>query len=93
MHLAKCLRCNNLICTFPVTCFKIELENEICHLLSTHPVTVNIYLWIQFWNIPEIFQNVDYSTIWMCICYELFQKLEFKYQNQNSNSQVLVTQG
>ena len=63
---------------FSYSC-KTEQENGISRLIST------LYINCKFKSEPnsgifqkysEIFQNADYSTIWLCIWYGLFQKLE-----------------
>ena len=52
--------------------YKTELENGISHLISTPGVNCK---YTSGYN-SGIFHNVDYSTIWLCIWYELLQKLE-----------------
>ena len=73
---------------------KIKLENEIYHLFSTRTINCKY----TSGDNSRIFQNIDYSTIWMSVWYGLFHKLEFKYEkpklctsNLHSNGQVLVT--
>ena len=67
---------------FSYSC-KTERENGISRLNSTLCVNCkftsqcNSGIFQKYSrNIPEIFQNADYSTIWLCIWYRLLQKLE-----------------
>ena len=74
----------------PSNLCKIELENEICHLFSTHPVTVNIYLWIQFWNISEYSRMLITQQSGCASGMDCSRNLNLSMKNQNSTHLICI---